>query len=175
MAKNTDTETAAVEAKSRNKIIAGESFTFVDRYSEGHVVTAAEASALNQLVSENIGNNLRETVKKAVEEAGEAGLSDEKRAELQAEISKYAAEYVFAAGGNRRSTDPVEREARSIAESIVHAQIAKLGTSVAAYKRDNADKYDAAIETMMGKEAVIAEAQDIVKRRTALASDLDLG
>jgi len=116
--------------------IAGQVFTVPVRYAEGHVLTAGEASALNQTYHENLRNNFASNVKAArvvpaETEGGEAGsreLSESDVAALQAKLDEYAAEYQFgvrAAGSSRAPVDPVEREAISLAKDAVRAALKK--------------------------------------------------
>ena len=83
------------------KTINGISFEISTPYSEGHVLTEAEAKALNQTRSENIGNNLRAKIK----EMQEAGESEDAIAAIVAEKD---AEYVFtlASVSASRKLDP---------------------------------------------------------------------
>src|SRR5687768_14778185 len=83
--------------------IAGKSFRVPSPFTEGHVLTAGEASQLNQVFHENIRNNQAKKIK-----AG--GKSDE---EFQGEIDAYAQNYQFGVrtGGGGRTTDPVLRKA----------------------------------------------------------------
>lgn len=103
----------------KSKIIEGESFTISQPYEEGHVLTVAEARALNQLRSENIGNNLRKLVKEAKEKGDTADLA--------ARVADYDSKYTFAMPGaaSVRIIDPVEREARALAKEHIKVQLAK--------------------------------------------------
>src|SRR5688572_6489425 len=101
----------------KTKIIDGESFTISQPYEAGHACTDAEARALNQVRSENIGNNLRVMIKEAKEkrDAGDNSAYDG----LAAAVADYDAKYTFSmgggGGGTSRKMDPIEREARSLA------------------------------------------------------------
>jgi len=110
--------------ETKTKIIDGESFEITWPYVAGHVLNDAEAKALNQVRSENIGNNLRSAVKEAKEKAekGDANAMTE----LRTAVAEYDREYTFALGGTpARKLDPVEREARNIANEYLKAEFAK--------------------------------------------------
>lgn len=94
-------------------------------YAEGHVVSAGEAAALNQVYGENLRNNFAKRVKKAkddwaAEHAGEP-LPEHIINDLQAQFTKYAEEYEF--HGKRRSTraptDPIAKEAFKLAKAAI--------------------------------------------------------
>jgi hypothetical protein len=96
---------AAVEATNdvREITIAGAVFQVPIKYREGHVLTAGEASALNQTFRENVRNNL----------ASKEGLTQE-------QVNEYAAKYEF---GERQAAvrDPIEAMALTIARRKVKA------------------------------------------------------
>lgn len=76
-------------------------------YSEGHVLTVAEANALNRYFAECIANSARALLI-AKEKKNEPLLSE---TEMQAYLDKQAEAYKFGRGNARISaTDPVERE-----------------------------------------------------------------
>lgn len=161
-----------------SRTISGQTVSLIAPYAEGHVVTEAEASMLNQTLAENIGNNLRQTIKDGPVDAdgkptGEAWTPEA----LQALVDEYTAGYepgVRSGGGGGRVTDPVEREARKIAREKVAAAVKAKG-----YKQADVDmtalvdKFFAANE-----DALRTEAAKIVEVRNAAsnaADDIDLG
>lgn len=115
----------------KTKVINGISFQISQPFVAGQTINEAEAKALNQVRSENIGNNLRNAVKAAQEkaEAGDAGALQE----LNEVVAKYDAEYTFALGGGGSSTrklDPYEREALKLAKEIVKSKLAAQGRKI---------------------------------------------
>lgn len=106
--------------------IAGETFTVPMPYKEGHVLSANEASALNQTHSENLRNNFASKVKLAKENK----TFDLEM--LQSELDEYAEEYEFGVrtGGGGRSGDPVMSEAMEIMRDKVRKAIKKSGASL---------------------------------------------
>ena len=75
---------------SREITVQGQELTIEVPYEEGHTLTAAEASQLNQVYAENIGNNFRAKVKEMLE-AG-SNLED-----IQIALDAYADVYEFGA------------------------------------------------------------------------------
>ena len=102
-----------------NITIRGQSFSVPNKYAEGHVLTANEASVLNQTRRENIRNNCAAAVK-----AFESSEIDE--AAMKKRVGSYIDSYEFGqvTGGGNRLSD-VEREARIIARRSVMAAIKK--------------------------------------------------
>jgi len=142
--------------------ISGQEFTVSTPYSEGQTITAAEAKALNQVRAENIANNFRAKIKEAVE-AG-AGLDD-----VTAELTAYDASYVFtlaSVGGGRTPVDPVEREAKKIAEGLVANMIKEQkGQTKKDYlaSEGGAEKFAEAVAKVMENPKVVAAAKQAVK------------
>lgn len=174
-------------ADSKNKIIEGETFLITQPYDEGHVLSAAEARALNQLRGENIGNNLRKQIKDAKEKGDTSNIADL--------VAKYDAEYSFALPGQStpRSTDPVERECRALAKDYIKTQLAAQGrklsdvpAAISAQYPDNAeaakqaweDKLEANIAKVMADESTIKLAKQRVAAKKKAAentvAELDL-
>lgn len=159
---------------SKTKVINGESFEISQPYAEGHVMTAAEAKALNQTRSENIGNNLRSAVADAIKKRDEGDPTDFQG--LAALVAKYDSEYTFALGGSGPSTrklDPVEREARSIANDIIKADLAAKGRKLSQVpdgltKEEWEAKVEAIREELMQRDNVLKLARDNVKKRKAV-------
>lgn len=110
--------------------IAGEAFTIAQPFSEGHVLTAGQAGALNQVFAENMRNNLAGKVR----EAKEANTFDAQV--FQAQLDDYMAEYEFGVrtGGGGRTSDPVQAEAMALARDAVRRAIVKKGHKLADVK-----------------------------------------
>lgn len=94
-------------------------FTVPNPYAEGHVVSANEANALNQVFHENIRNNLAKKL-------------PEVDADAQAAIDAYAKTYQFGVrtgggGGGGGPRDPVKLETMRIGRKQVIAAILKKG------------------------------------------------
>jgi hypothetical protein len=152
--------------------ISGEAFEVSAPYAEGHTLTAAEAKVLNQTRAENIGNNFRTAVKKALEEG--------KMTEVRAAIAEYDARYEFSMTQARTPIDPIEAEAIKIAKEVVKARIAeKTGLSVKKYLEieGNEAKYDAAVDKVAGQDDTLKLAKKRVaekKKTLDIAADADL-
>lgn len=106
--------------------IAGKTFSILQPYGEGHVLTAGEASALNQTFAENIRNNFAAKVKEAVE----ANTFDQEV--FQGALDDYQEEYEFGVrrGGGGRTSDPLQAEALNIARDLVRQALVKKGIAL---------------------------------------------
>ena len=172
MAKQTSNETPSLAV--RKITIQGEMLSVQDKYAEGDTINALEAAALNQTRAENMRNNQASNIKKiqvAHKEAGEPEtLTADELAQVQSDLDDYAATYVFSAGGGR-TTDPIDKEAKLIAGTMLDGLLAKAGVTKKAYGED---KYAAKITEIMGMPAVRADAEKRVGERNALANSIDL-
>lgn len=136
-------------------------FDIPQRYTEGHVITAAEAKSLNQTMAENIGNNFRARVQAHLN--GEDGALSEE--ELRQAFEEYAAKYEFSmgsTGAGTRTMTPLERESRKIATAIVRQLLAKDGRKVATKKTPEGPKVVSA-EAFEGEVARIAATEKVQK------------
>jgi len=99
--------------------IAGKPFNVEPRYSEGSVLTANEASALNQTFFENLRNNF---------------ATKAKEGEGQEAFDAYASSYQFGVRtGGGGSRDPIQTEAMNLARDAVRALIKKSGKNISDY------------------------------------------
>lgn len=138
-------------------------------FQEGHKVTANEAQALNQLLSENVRNNFANTVKKAKE----AGDADPQK--LQPQLDEYVQGYEFGArGGGGQRLDPVEREARGIASEAVRTALRGKGYSVDGENGIGKAKFKELVAQYAQKDEVRKEAQRRVDAAKAITAE-DLG
>lgn len=130
-------------------------------YSEGHTLSAIEAKVLNQCFAENIGNNQRAAIKKAIDE----GTLDQARKDF----ATYAEGYQFteaAAGGSRQTMTPEEKEAKKIATALVMGELKKQGKTK---KEVDKDAFDAEVARVAQIDKVIAAAKKRVKDANQLA------
>jgi len=180
---NTENQTPATEAEAAEKTITiqGLEFTVSQPYAEGHTITLAEARALNQVRAENIRNN-QASVVRAAQTEGEPdengkktfSISDEAYVEVSHAVAEYDREYVFSlasVGGGRKSSDPVEVEAKRIAKAAITAKLKADGRLV---KDVDKDALAAAVAKLADSPKVIAAATKAVKERNA-AAQADLG
>lgn len=165
-------------ADTKSKMISGVSFEISQPYLAGAVLNEAEAKTLNQVRSENIGNNVREAVKKLLEAGDTAGAT--------ALVSKKDASYVFtlATVGATKTLDPVEREARALAKDIIKTHLAATGRKISVVpegetKESWEEKIEANIEKIATSDNVLKAAKQAVdqkkKRLETLTSSVDLG
>jgi hypothetical protein len=145
------------ETSRKNIIIKKIEYTIAQPFGEGHVCTANEANALNQLLCENVRNNFAPKIKE-----GEAAPD-------QAALDAYVAGYQFGVRSVSTS-DPVEKVMRQMVErKLVEALKArgKNKSSLSAEEFKNA--IDAAVEK--NRDVLYAKAKEIVMMQTA---DIDL-
>lgn len=137
--------------------ISGLEFTVPQPFTEGHVVNANEASALNQLLIENTRNNFASRIKKA-QEKGE-DLPE------QADLDAYVSGYEF---GVRSATtsDPIQIEAREIVLPHVKKAILSAGGKISDHTvKQLMEKCD---EVIANNPHVLDEAAAIVKQKAAI-------
>ena len=151
--------------------IADHEFSVSQPYAEGHVVTEAEAKALNQVRAENIRNNMASKVKLAF---GEAPTEEVNASTIEALVAEYDAAYVFtlaSVGAGKRPTDPVEVEAIKIARGLFSDFCASKGFTVKAVREKiGDDSYNARLAELAQRENVLKEAKRRIKVRTENAS-----
>lgn len=168
----TMTETTSAVANTRSITINGLIFKIENKYAEGHVLTAAEAGALNQTRAEGLRNNFSKEVKKVVDAlAAGTSASPEAIAELQSKLDTYASGYEFSMGGGR-SSDPIQAEAKSIASEILDAKLRAAGIKKGDYQADG--RYDAKLAEIIALPAVQAKAVETVEGRLNLAQNFSL-
>lgn len=133
--------------------ISGKPFTVEARYSEGHVLTANEAAALNQTFFENLRNNFAQRAKDG---------------EDQTAFDEYAASYEFGVRTGGGSRDPVETEAMSLARDYVKQVIQKNGKKVSDY---TAEQISTAAKQQVETNPVFREkAKERIAEMQAVAS-----
>lgn len=162
------------ETPRRELTIQELTFAAPTPYTEGHVLTANEALALNQTLLENLRNNFASTVKAAREEAAtNGGVVDEEA--LQVKFDEYAAEYEFGARriGARSSVDPVEREAIKIAVANINSQLKKQKIDKDTISDERFDELVKAVLERY-KDKIFAEAKELVEARKKRVFDIEL-
>lgn len=152
----------------RQKIINGTAFELSDPYSEGHVCNVAEARVLNQVRSENIGNNLRSKIKDLLDAGDTLGA--------QAAVAEADKLYTFnhaTVTATSKKIEPVEREALTIARDVIKRKLAETGRKIDSPPDGHTDEswaahVDAAINQLSAREEVLALARETVAKRQAL-------
>lgn len=181
MAKNTP----AIEPEApstRPMVIAGVEFTISLPYSEGHVVTAAEAKTLNQTRAENISNAMRKKIEELKDVPGDettedgkpimVGFSEEALQKAADMVAAYDADYTFAMGGApRKALDPLEKEALSIARAEVTRLVKESGKKV---KDIDPAIIEQNVEAFAQNPQVIDLARKRIAEKQQLASGLAL-
>ena len=161
--------------------IADHQFVVLQPYAAGHVITEAEAKALNQTRAENIRNNMAKRVKAAYD--GTAAEGEPTAENIVAFVTEYDANYEFtlaSVGGGKRATDPIEVEALRIARGLfADAAAAKKLTVKLVKEKIGEEAYEAKIAEIAAGPKVVAEAKRRVKARQEAAAGamegLDLG
>lgn len=134
--------------------IANTEYVIAQPFVEGHVCTANEANALNQLLAENCRNNFAEKVKKA----------EDGNKPSQEDFDKYVAGYEFGVR-SVASSDPVEKEMRKIVEASLAKFLASKGLSKAKMPKE---EYANAVENALQNnyETLRAQASQIIALRS---------
>lgn len=155
--------------EARSKVINGLSFSILQPYEAGHTLTDVEARVLNQTRAENVGNNVRQTIKDMLEGAGKFEGSPQEEAEVQAFVTEFDAAYEFktASEGGRTSRDPYETEARKIARDLIKSSLAAKGRKLSDVPEglDEAswkDKLEAEVDRIANSDKVLAAAKKTV-------------
>lgn len=137
-----------------NVTIKGTSVAVPAPFVAGHTCSENEASALNQLLRENVRNNL----------ATRESLD-------QAAVDEYVAQYEFGArrsGGGAPALSPVERKARAIAKEKIQAALKARGQTV---EKENLAQM---VEQLAARSDIIKLAEAQIKAVEKLAlEDLD--
>ena len=133
--------------------IAGTIFNIATPFAEGHTISANEASALNQVLIENVRNNMATKVKAGGEEGGVAVV--------QADVDTYVETYEFGVrrGGGGVSADPVTKEAMDIARGLVKKALQNKGHKLA--------DIAAADITRLAKDALAGEKGELIRKKAA--------
>lgn len=150
--------------------IQGLTFQAPQPYAAGHVLTDNEALALNTLLAENLRNNFTRKVK-AKSNGGTRDLTTEDKGVLESEFEEYATTYRLGVAASP-SRDPVEREARRLATSLVREWLNKRGVA----RGDITDEaFEAHIARIATLPATVAEATRRVEAsKRELAGALDI-
>lgn len=164
--------TRRIPVVTKTKTINGLSFEVNQPYEAGQTINEAEARALNQTRSENIGNNVRAKVKE-MQDAGK------ELAEIAAYVTSVDAEYVFTLANvsAAQKLDPYEREARNIARELLKAHLAQSGRKLTVApegvtKEDWDAKVESEVERIATSEAVVKQAKKNVDAKKKAADTL---
>jgi len=137
------------------------SFTIRSPFSEGTVITKAEAQALNGLRAENIRNNMAKLAAGVFEGLPAGGvLPVEIQAELQRQVTEYDLGYQFGLKPEPRGKNPIEAEALVVATERVEAGMRRSGVALSRVE------YEAELVHQLASQEVQAEA----RRRVVVAN-----
>jgi hypothetical protein len=157
-------------------IIQGVTFNVPTPYAEGHVLAANEASALNQLLHENLRNNFASKVKAARGEDPDRNLNPDEVQSLQEALDVYAAGYEFGVRSVRSSSGPslsaVDREAISLAKAAIKAALKKKGYDVKSLDKEDLEAKAAELIDRRPEFREQAQAR-VAAKKAAAATSLD--
>lgn len=141
------------ETSRKNIIIKKIEYTIAQPFAEGHVCTANEANALNQLLSENVRNNFAPKIEKS------------EVAPTQEDLDNYVAGYQFGVR-SVNSSDPVEKVMRQLVErKLIEALKARGKNKSSLSSEEFKNAIDAAVEK--NRDVLYAKAKEIVMMQTA--------
>ena len=126
-------------------------------YESGHTITEAEAKALNQTRSENIGNNVRKAVKELVDAGGDSTGIQKAAQKLVSEKDKGYEFTLASIGGGGARLDPLTKECHAIARNFIGAKLKELGKTQKQYLEANGE------DAIKIKVAELAEHPEILK------------
>lgn len=141
--------------------IQGREFKAPTPFTEGHVLSAIEATELNRVYAENLRNNFAARMKKAAEKDQILQQSD---------FDAYAEEYSFGSRVRRAHIDPVEREERKLTEAAVKKALQRKGFKLKDIPEDTINMH---VNNVLATHRYHAQAVENVERRKA-AGELDL-
>lgn len=144
-------------------------FTITREYQAGHVCSADEAMALNQMMIEKVRNNVAPWVAK--ETAKSRILTAEQHSWLQQAINNYADKFRFKARAGYRPTAPLESATRELA-----------GLEAETWGHQNgfaprSPEVTAKFQELCDSPVMQDRARDLIRSRQLIAGDLieDLG
>ncbi len=145
--------------------IQDETYQLPVPFIAGHVCTANEAAALNQLLTENTRNNFAARVRQAKSVEGGPLPS-------QADFDAYVIDYEFGIrGGNIK--DPLEREARAIAKTLLEEKLRKQGKKTSAIDSETWQELINGAMEKHGDELRKRAAPILAARKKAGSAELD--
>jgi len=132
-------------------------------YSEGYVLTSAEAAKLNQVLADSIRSALSAKLKKLDNDSVD-------HAEVESSFQAFADAYAFSEKSAKAGIDPILKEANKIAKEQVFAAIRKKGGNPADYSSEQIADYVAKV--LQHKPEIKQEAQRRLESSRKIAGDL---
>lgn len=143
-----------------------------------HTLTEGEASALNQIIAENLSNNLRAKLIAGQTDADGNVTGPHTAESAQALVDQYLASYEMGVRrtgtGEPRVTDPVEREARKMARTAANTWVKSQGLKTSQVGTEGMAKIVEQIFTK-NRDKLMADAKKVVAAASKGADGLDLG
>lgn len=149
-------------------------------YGEGHKCNAAEADVLNQTRSQNIGNNLRDDIRKLAEvpekeSKASAAMIEQHQTAVQALVTDYDLGkedengerkdgYTLSGGGRRTVRSPLERIQWRMAGESLQAWLSESGRKRSEFSDDD---WNAERERLAQDPAIVEAAQEELAKAEA--------
>ncbi len=150
-------------------LIAGVTFDAPERFKEGHVLTAVEASALNQTYYENLTNNFSPKVKK-LKKNGDV-IPEDLLVGIKGEFEVYARDYQFRGKAlSKAPTDPIGAIAVKLAREKINEALRAKGI-----KKENLPegRFDELVnELALTNEVIRAEAKRRLEAMNSISTDV---
>lgn len=141
-------------------------FQITREYTPGHVINEAEATALNQMLMENVRTNVYNWVTR--EARGRGVLTPEQHALLHSRIERYADDYKFKTRVRSRPSNPHEAAVRELAWQHAEAWGSQLG-----YEPASSEVYAKFVE-LRSSPKISEQARNLVlHRQTVVAGALE--
>lgn len=142
-------------------------FDILREYQAGHICTAGEAAALNQMLIENIRNNVYGFVVREVRNSPGNVLTVNQQVDLQKQINQYVETYHFKSNPMRyRPMTPIESATRELAR-----QEAEIWGQQNGYLPDSeevGEKY----KELLNNPEIIDRAREILRSHQTVAETL---
>jgi hypothetical protein len=163
------------EAPSHNITIQGLVYPVRQIFDEGHVLTAVEASVMNQTRDENLRNNYAAKIKVVMKEENVeaiSDLSDAGKSTLTEKFPAFEEGYEFGSRGGAREVDPIRKQAMLFATQEVKKALSKKGHKISEVGADKIrEMADSAVEKY---PKFMEKAKAAVAARDEAAKDLEI-
>lgn len=136
-------------------------FLIEREYLPGHVLDAAEAAALNQMLTENVRANVYHWITKATQ--GTGVLTLEQQVDLTGRIQRYANRYKFKVRNKTNRLNLLDAAIRELARARAEDWGNRYG-----YSADSTEVYNKFVE-LRAHPDIDAEARQIVQHRSQVA------
>lgn len=143
--------------------VLGFSYELPQPYAVGHCCTAAEASALNRILTRGLAKGLYKVLSSGLKPLGHdraEGLSDAQRSGVESMGLEYIADFCLGFSAGHETTRSIRVEAERIARQMLETQLYKQGKSL---KDLHEKEREAHIDQLAVSDRVRAEAERRVR------------